>query len=104
MFATVGRQIQSAVLLSPFLPFSSEKVCKWLNINNKWEKQTVPVGFPLPEVEILFRGIDKKVIAIETEKLIHLVCYKEKSSKLEYHFTIFLRTISHGGTLDNLRF
>lgn len=29
-----------AVLLSPFLPFSSEKVCRWLNINPKWEKQS----------------------------------------------------------------
>ena len=58
-----------AVLLSPFLPFSSEKVCKWLGIDNKWEKQTVPAGFPLPEVEILFQRIDKKVIEIETETI-----------------------------------
>ncbi|MCH5255440.1 MAG: class I tRNA ligase family protein, partial [Lachnospiraceae bacterium] len=58
-----------AVLLSPFLPFSSEKVCKWLSINNHWEKQSVPVGYSLPEVEILFQRIDKKVIEIETEKL-----------------------------------
>lgn len=58
-----------AVLLSPFLPFSSEKVCKWLSINNKWEKQSVPAGYSLPEVEILFQRIDKKVIETETEKL-----------------------------------
>lgn len=58
-----------AVLLSPFLPFSSGKVCGWLGINNKWEKQSVPAGYPLPEVEILFQRIDKKVIEIETEKL-----------------------------------
>ena len=58
-----------AVLLAPFLPFSSEKVCKWLGINNKWEKQSVSAGYPLPEVEILFQRIDKKVIEIETEKL-----------------------------------
>lgn len=58
-----------AVLLSPFLPFSSEKVCKWLQISCKWEKQHVPAGYTLPEVEILFRRIDKKVIEIETEKL-----------------------------------
>ncbi len=30
-----------AVLLSPFLPFSSEKVDKWLNINNQWKRQNV---------------------------------------------------------------
>lgn len=58
-----------AVLLSPFLPFSSEKVCKWLGINNKWEKQSVSSGYLLPEVEILFHRIDKKVIEFETEKL-----------------------------------
>lgn len=58
-----------AVLLSPFLPFSSEKVCKWLRISSKWEKQQVPAGYTLPEVEILFQRIDKKVIEIETEKL-----------------------------------
>lgn len=58
-----------AVLLSPFLPFSSEKVGKWLGINNKWVKQCVPAGYRLPEVEILFQRIDKKVIEIETEKL-----------------------------------
>lgn len=58
-----------AVLLSPFLPFSSNKVCKWLGINNKWEKQSVSSGYLLPEVEILFQRIDKKLIDIETEKL-----------------------------------
>lgn len=58
-----------AVLLAPFIPFSSEKVLGWLNISNKWERQTVEAGYQLPEVEILFQRIDKKVIEIETEKL-----------------------------------
>lgn len=58
-----------AVLLSPFLPFSSEKVCKWLGITNKWTRQSVPSGYPLPEVELLFQRIDKKRIEIETAKL-----------------------------------
>lgn len=58
-----------AVLLSPFLPFSSAKVYKWLGINNKWEKQSVPAGYLLPEIDILFQRIDKKAIEIETEKL-----------------------------------
>ncbi len=51
-----------AVLLSPFLPFSSEKVCKWLGINSSWKKQSVSAGYLLPQVEILFQRIDKKVI------------------------------------------
>ena len=58
-----------AVLLYPFLPFSSEKVCSWLGLCNKWEKQSVPAGYVLPEIEILFQRIDKKVIEIEMEKL-----------------------------------
>ena len=53
----------------PFLPFSSEKVLKWLNLNNKWERQHVESGYPLPEIGILFQRIDKKVIEEETEKL-----------------------------------
>ncbi len=58
-----------AVLLWPFLPFSSEKVSKWLCISNKWERQQVLTGYQLPEVEILFQRLDKKVIETETEKL-----------------------------------
>ena len=58
-----------AVLLSPFLPFSSEKVLKWLDLSNKWERQQVESGYLLPEVGILFQRIDKKVIEEETEKL-----------------------------------
>lgn len=58
-----------AVLLLPFLPFSSEKVLGWLSICNRWERQNVPSGYLLPEVEILFHRIDKKVIESEMEKL-----------------------------------
>ena len=58
-----------AILLLPFIPFSSEKVLGWLNINNRWERQSVEAGYHLPEVEILFQRIDKKVIEVETEKL-----------------------------------
>lgn len=51
-----------AVLLAPFLPFSSEKLFGWLNISNEWRKQVVPGGFVLPKTEILFQRIDKKLI------------------------------------------
>ena len=57
------------MLLAPFLPFSSEKVSRWLGLTNRWEKQSVPGGFQLPEVEILFQRIDKKAIEEETAKL-----------------------------------
>lgn len=58
-----------AVLLAPFIPFSSEKIFGWLNISNKWERQSVEAGYKLSEVDILFQRIDKKVIEVETEKL-----------------------------------
>lgn len=65
-----------AVLLYPFLPFSSEKVCKWLGIKNVWERQSVPAGYVLPKVEILFERIDKKVIETESEKLREILSEK----------------------------
>lgn len=58
-----------AVLLYPFLPFSSEKVCNWLDIKNEWKIQQVSAGFRLPEIQILFERLDKKIIDEETEKL-----------------------------------
>lgn len=61
-----------AVLLSPFLPFSSEKVCRWLNINTDWKFKTVASYFKLPEIEILFERLDKTVIEEEKSKLINL--------------------------------
>lgn len=58
-----------AVLLYPFLPFSSEKVCSWLNIDHTWEKKSVPAGYRLPETEVLFQRIDKAIIEEESAKL-----------------------------------
>ena len=58
-----------AVLLAPFLPFSSEKVFAWLHISNDWKRKEISAGYRLPEIQILFERIDKSVIDIETEKL-----------------------------------
>lgn len=58
-----------AILLYPFLPFSSEKICGWLNLTNQWKQQSVPSGYQLPEIDILFQRIDKNVIEEETAKL-----------------------------------
>lgn len=58
-----------AVLLQPFLPFSSAKVCRWLKLSTQWKRQQVPSGYTLPEIEILFQRLDKKVIEEEGEKL-----------------------------------
>ncbi len=58
-----------AVLLNPFLPFSSSRIFSWLNINNIWEKQYVSVKHKLPEISILFERLDKGIIEMEVNKL-----------------------------------
>lgn len=58
-----------AVLLKPFLPFSSEKVCNWLHLDDGWQLHQVAGGSVLPEIQILFERIDKSVIAFEGKKL-----------------------------------
>lgn len=58
-----------AVLLEPFLPFSSDKVIKWFELERKWEFQEVPINYSLKEIDILFERIDKKIIQEEIRKL-----------------------------------
>lgn len=58
-----------AVLLTPFLPFSSETVCQWLDLSPRWEKQEVNGGTKLPQTDILFERLDKKIIEEERSKL-----------------------------------
>lgn len=58
-----------AILLKPFLPFSSEKVCNWLHLDDQWQVHKVAGGYILPEIQILFERLDKSVIETEVEKL-----------------------------------
>ncbi|MCR5556032.1 MAG: methionine--tRNA ligase [Butyrivibrio sp.] len=58
-----------AVILAPFLPFSSEKVCKWLGTCTKWNFVEIPAGYKLPEIQILFERLDKSIIDEERAKL-----------------------------------
>jgi len=58
-----------SLLLQPFLPFSSDKIFGWLNLNSLWKAQSVPCGYTLPEISILFERIDKSVIDDELAKL-----------------------------------
>ena len=70
LFACVQIIANLAVLLSPFLPFSPEKLSAWLSLTNKWQFQSVPAGLVLPEISVLFRRIDREEIAMEEAKLI----------------------------------
>ena len=58
-----------AVILKPYLPFSSEKVCGWLGISDDWHTKEVTVGYELPEIQILFERLDKSVIEEERRRL-----------------------------------
>ncbi len=62
-----------AVLLYPFLPFSSKKVCSWLDLQNNWKRQQVKCGYHIPEIQLLYERIDKAVIEQETEKVVKLL-------------------------------
>ncbi|HCT36063.1 MAG TPA: methionine--tRNA ligase, partial [Firmicutes bacterium] len=59
-----------AVLLEPFLPFSSAKIRGWFHIDNSWEVKSIPAGFCIPAPEILFERLDKKVAEDEVAKLL----------------------------------
>lgn len=58
-----------AILLAPFLPFSSAKVCTWLKLTTQWKPQSVESGFLIPKSEILFERLDKKIVEYELEQL-----------------------------------
>ena len=58
-----------AVLLHPFLPFSSEKVQKWLQVRPHWKPQYIPSGYVLPKIEILFERLEKSAADEELARL-----------------------------------
>jgi methionyl-tRNA synthetase len=60
--------------LSPFLPFSSQKVHEYLGFDGKaeeagWQPQTVPPGQKLREPRPLFLKLDESIIEEETKRL-----------------------------------
>jgi methionyl-tRNA synthetase len=60
-----------AIILEPFLPFSSEKLRIILSIGRPvWQPVMVPAGTVLRNVKILFERLDKKLI---NEELDHLI-------------------------------
>jgi methionyl-tRNA synthetase len=58
-----------AVMLQPFLPFSSQKIFDWLGLAPVWQPVTVVGGSTLPDISLLFERIDKKVAAEEVGAL-----------------------------------
>ena len=58
-----------AILLYPFLPCTSERICSWLGLKNGWAFQSVHAGVRLPEISILFERPDKGIIDKELKRL-----------------------------------
>jgi methionyl-tRNA synthetase len=58
-----------AVLLAPFLPFSSEKVIGWLNVTTKWQPQIVAPHYKLPLFGRLFEPLDESVADDEIRRI-----------------------------------
>ncbi len=58
-----------SVLLSPFLPFSSEKLRGWLKLSTQWKPQYVNSGFTIETAEILFERLDKQIVEQELNRL-----------------------------------
>lgn len=69
LFNCVQLVANAAVLLSPFLPFSSDAVRGWLSLDTDWSRQLVPAGHPLPEIGLLFPRLDPAVIGQEKARL-----------------------------------
>jgi len=48
----------TAILLHPFLPFSSEKIFNWLGVSPEWKEQEVSTASIPSDISILFSRID----------------------------------------------
>lgn len=59
-----------AVILEPFIPFSSQKVFNWLSIQPSWSIKRVSSDIQLPTIEILFERLDKSIIEKEQSKFL----------------------------------
>lgn len=72
LFTCVQLIANYAVLLQPFLPFSSAKLIGWFRLRSEWAAQYVIGGYQLPETSLLFERLDASMIDRERAKLPHL--------------------------------
>jgi len=61
--------VNLSVLLEPFIPYSSQKVIKWFDLERQWHIQEIAIGYEIPEIEILFERLDKSIVEFERSKL-----------------------------------
>lgn len=58
-----------AILLNPFVPFSSKKILDWFDCSNSWKYSRIEANQKIKEPQILFERLDKKIIDEELAKL-----------------------------------
>ena len=98
----VGLQIASnlAILAQPFLPFSSNKLFKMLNMDHSdWDKagnaNLLPVGHQLNEASLLFEKIEDEAVEAQINKLLaskkanELAAIEPEESKQNINFDQF---------------
>lgn len=99
-----------AVAFEPFLPFSSEKLCKMLNLSDlKWDMlgcdDLLPVGHKLGEPVLLFEKIEDDAIAAQLKRLDdikkqnELSAWKPEPQQPDVPFDDFLKMDIRVGTV-----
>jgi methionyl-tRNA synthetase len=58
LYNCILQLINFAVLLKPYLPFSSEKVLAGFEVNEDWAYKHVAAGIKVPELGILFQRLE----------------------------------------------
>jgi methionyl-tRNA synthetase len=76
LYTAIGAISALKTMLSPFLPFSSQKLHKYLGFeggieNSKWEICIPEPGQKMAEPQALFTKLDDEIIELETKKLGH---------------------------------
>jgi methionyl-tRNA synthetase len=74
LYAAIHAITRLKTMLSPFLPFSSQKVHEYLGFSGKledsgWQAQPVPPGQKLREPKPLFTKLDESIIEEETKRI-----------------------------------
>lgn len=70
IYNTLNAILNIANILQPFLPFSSQKIKKWLGVNTEGYKYIkLEAEKQIGNFEILFERLDKKIVEEELEKL-----------------------------------
>lgn len=99
-----------AVAFEPFLPFSSEKLCKMLNLSDlKWDMlgrdDLLPAGHKLGEPVLLFEKIEEDAIAAQLKRLDdikkqnELSAWKPEPQQPDVPFDDFLKMDIRVGTV-----